>query len=42
MPAMYKLNEQVMCRRRAEGDQQWGFYVGLWSPKLPHQVPGCE
>jgi para-nitrobenzyl esterase len=41
MPAMYALNEQVMCRRRASGDQQWGFYVGLWSPKLPHQVPGC-
>jgi para-nitrobenzyl esterase len=42
LPGMYALNEQVMCRRRGEGDQQWGFYVGLWSPKLPHQVPGCE
>ena len=42
LPGMYKLNEEVMCRRRGQGDQQWGFYVGLWSPKMPPKAAGCE
>ena len=35
MPGMYELNEEVMCRRRAQGDQPWNWNVGLASPPLP-------
>jgi para-nitrobenzyl esterase len=41
MPGMYKLNEEVMCRRRAAGDAAWNWNVGLASPKLPPATPTC-
>lgn len=41
MPGMYELNEEVMCRRRAAGDQAWNWNVGLASPKLPPASPAC-
>jgi len=41
MPGMYDLNEEVMCRRRAQGDQPWNWNVGLASPPLPPKTSGC-
>ncbi len=35
MPGMYKLNEEVMERRRRAGNQQWGADVGVAAPVLP-------
>ncbi len=40
-PGMYAFNEQVVCRRRAQGDQPWHWNVGLWSPKMPPKAPNC-
>ncbi|MDE2265955.1 MAG: carboxylesterase family protein, partial [Alphaproteobacteria bacterium] len=34
MPGMYRLNEEVMERRRRAGDQQWGANVGVAAPEL--------
>ena len=34
MPGMYELNEEVVRRRRAQGDVAWGWNVGVASPKL--------
>jgi para-nitrobenzyl esterase len=42
MPGMYRLNEEVMCRRRAAGNQVWGWNVGVASPTLPPKVKQCE
>ena len=42
MPGMYELNEQVVCRRRAEGGIPWHWNVGLASPPLPAAVPQCR
>ncbi len=42
LPGMYELNEQVVCRRRASGDQPWNWNVGVASPKLPPQQPQCK
>jgi para-nitrobenzyl esterase len=41
MPGMYKLNEEVVCRRRAAGTLPWHWNVGLASPKLPLATPAC-
>lgn len=41
MPGMYALNEEVVCRRRAEGDQAWNINVGVVSPRLPDPVAAC-
>jgi para-nitrobenzyl esterase len=35
MPGMYEFNEQVVCRRRAQGGIPWHWNVGLASPPLP-------
>jgi para-nitrobenzyl esterase len=35
MPGMYRLNQEVVCRRWAAGNEPWNWNVGLWSPKLP-------
>jgi para-nitrobenzyl esterase len=32
LPGMYELNEAVVCRRRAGGEQPWNWNVGIWSP----------
>jgi len=37
LPGMYELNEEVMRRRRANGEMPWGWNVGVASPKLPGQ-----
>jgi len=42
MPGMYALNEEVMCRRRAEGKTAWNWNVGLASPQLPPVAQGCD
>lgn len=42
MPGMYRLNEEVVCRRMAAGNQPWGWNVGLWAPKLPPTSGTCE
>jgi len=42
LPGMYELNEQVVCRRRAQGDTPWNWNVGIVSPPLPASVPGCR
>jgi len=41
MPGMYTLNEAVVCRRRAEGNTPWNWNIGLLSPPMPAQAPGC-
>jgi len=41
MPGMFALNERVMCRRRASGDQAWNWNVGLVSPVMPGPTPAC-
>ncbi len=42
LPGMYELNEEVVCRRRANGDIPWGWNVGIVSPKIPHQTAQCK
>jgi len=41
-PGMYRFVEQVVCRRRAAGDQSWNWNVGLWSPPLPAATTECR
>ena len=40
-PGVYALHEEVVCRRRAEGDQAWNINVGVVSPRLPDPVAQC-
>jgi para-nitrobenzyl esterase len=42
MPGMYELNEEVMCRRRAAGNEPWNWNVGLASPDMPPRTASCE
>jgi para-nitrobenzyl esterase len=42
MPGMYRLNEEVVCRRVAAGGLAWNWNVGLASPKLPPQAAQCR
>ncbi len=42
LPGMYPFVEQVVCRRRSAGSQQWNWNVGLWSPSLPPETPDCR
>ncbi|WP_245804675.1 carboxylesterase/lipase family protein [Erythrobacter tepidarius] len=37
----YDLHEETVCRRRAAGDQQWNWNVGVISPPLPPKAPQC-
>jgi para-nitrobenzyl esterase len=41
MPGMYRLNEEVMCRRRAAGNVAWNWNVGLAAPKMPDKAAAC-
>jgi para-nitrobenzyl esterase len=41
MPGMYELQEEVVCRRRAEGKTPWNWNIGIVSPRLP-DVAGCR
>ncbi|MGH7070556.1 MAG: carboxylesterase family protein, partial [Acetobacteraceae bacterium] len=42
MPGMYRLNEEVVCRRVAAGNLPWNWNVGLASPKLPPEAAQCR
>ncbi|HVW06981.1 MAG TPA: carboxylesterase family protein [Bryobacteraceae bacterium] len=39
-PGMYEFQEDVVCRRRAEGKTPWNWNVGIVAPPLP-PVAGC-
>lgn len=41
MPGMFELVEEVVCRRRAQGDQPWHWNVGIVAPPLPDGAAGC-
>ncbi len=41
-PNGYALNEEIVCRRRADGRLAWHWNVGVISPPLPAPAPGCE
>ena len=42
MPGMFEFNEEIVCRRRANGGLAWNWNVGIVSPPLPPQAPGCR
>ncbi len=42
LPGMFELNEQVVCRRRAQGDTAWNWNIGIVSPPLPAETPACR
>jgi para-nitrobenzyl esterase len=42
LPGMYEFNEQVVCRRRANGGIAWNWNVGVLSPPLPPQTSQCR
>ena len=42
LPGMYELNEQVVCRRRAQGGIPWNWNFGIVSPPLPPKAPQCR
>jgi len=42
MGGRYRHYEEVVCRRRAAGDVSWHWNVGIASPPLPPQAPGCR
>jgi para-nitrobenzyl esterase len=41
LPGRFELHEEVVCRRRA-ARIAWNWNVGLASPPLPPQAPGCR
>ena len=42
MPGMFELVEEVVCRRRAQGDLPWHWNVGIVAPPLPAGAAGCR
>ena len=42
LPGMYEFNEQIVCRRRANGGIAWNWNVGVLSPPLPPQGSECR
>jgi para-nitrobenzyl esterase len=42
LPGMYVFNEEVVCRRRAQGDIAWNWNVGLYSPRNPPPQAQCK
>lgn len=38
----FTLHEKVVCRRRAAGDMQWNWNVGIISPPLPEDSTICH
>ena len=42
MPGMYALQEEVVCRRRAQGKTPWNWNVGIISPPVPPDAPACR
>jgi para-nitrobenzyl esterase len=41
LPGMYQLVNEVVCRRRASGDQPWNWNVGIVAPPLPAVDTKC-
>jgi para-nitrobenzyl esterase len=41
MPGMYELHEEVVCRRRVQGNLPWHWNTGIISPPLPDAVAAC-
>jgi para-nitrobenzyl esterase len=41
LPGMYELNEEVVCRRRAQGGIAWNWNIGIVSPPLPAGAQKC-
>jgi para-nitrobenzyl esterase len=41
LPGMYALQEEVVCRRRADGNLPWNWNVGIISPPLPGRSAHC-
>ncbi len=41
LPGAFELHEEVVCRRRAQGNVPWNWNVGIISPPLPADTPGC-
>ncbi|HET7562618.1 MAG TPA: carboxylesterase family protein [Rhodanobacteraceae bacterium] len=41
LPGMFELNNQTVCRRKASGDQPWGWNVGVAAPPLPPATANC-
>jgi para-nitrobenzyl esterase len=41
MPGMYELHEEVVCRRRVQGDLPWHWNTGIIAPPLPDPAPAC-
>lgn len=41
-PGMYALQEEVVCRRRANGEQAWNWNVGLAAPTIPPREEACR
>jgi para-nitrobenzyl esterase len=41
-PGMYTLQEEAVCRRRANGDLAWNWNVGVISPRLPADHTRCR
>lgn len=41
LPGMYQLVNEVVCRRRASGDQPWNWNVGIVAPPLPAVDAKC-
>ncbi|MBA4794844.1 MAG: carboxylesterase/lipase family protein [Phenylobacterium sp.] len=41
MPGMFELHEEVVCRRRQEGQTPWNWNVGVVAPALPAGGSPC-
>lgn len=41
-PGMYELHEQVVCRRRVQGDTPWNWNMGLVAPPISPPVDACR
>ncbi|MEQ9507305.1 MAG: carboxylesterase family protein [Hyphomonas sp.] len=42
LPGMFALHDETVCRRRADGTQQWNWNTGIVAPKLPPAIEGCS
>ena len=42
LPGVYRLNDEVVCRRLAAGNIPWNWNVGLASPGLPPPAAHCR
>lgn len=42
LPGMYELQEEVVCRRRAEGKTPWNWNFGIIAPPLAPESAACR